>query len=206
MPTRRSKTEIVTVSASSLALCLVVLLLITLAVIFSTGGEDLLTNILIGSDASVSLTTTAQTDISGTISQIFGNELLGRTVVFAVWAFIGLMVLTLISGVQTGLRQMREAREEMQYVNQDRNLFKHTLQQRLLFRCGLALAWGLYAFMYLQFCIPFYVASSHIALSGQATATDYAYAFLGAALLLVATHFHVVFARLFRGHVRVWGG
>lgn len=204
MHTFRSKTEVLTVSPSSLLLSVAILFGIGLTLLLSRGQSGL-TMVLVGSDTSAVLQATVGQDLRETINTTLSNQFLGRAVVFGAWAFVGMATLIIITAVQTAIYNYKRAEAEMTFVNQDKALFKHDLEQKLLERLGLSIIWGIYTVIFFRFVVTFFVAACFVAIQGDTPASGYLGLLLASALLMLGVHVHVVIARLFAGRVRLWG-
>ena len=197
------KTEILRPSTASLVLSLCVLAFFVLGLLLSR-GESGLTALLVGNDASDALQLQAGQDIQSTINTIFGNQVVGRAVVFGAWAFVGFVTLMSITAIQLTVRNVRQTEAELGYINQDRPRFIHELAEHVLFKLGISLIWGLYMIIFFRFIITFFVAAAYVGIQGDSTAEAYLALLVASIALLLGVHIHVVLARLFAGRVRLW--
>ena len=199
----RDKAEILTPTTASMMLSLGTIVLLVL-VLLITRGESGLTALLVGSNASEALQVQAGQDTQATINTIFGNQLLGRAVVFGAWAFVGFMTLMLITVIQSIISDIRETEAELEYVNQNRQEFVRQLTRKFLFRLGVSVVWGLYTIIFFRFIITFFVAAAYVSIVSSSTVMSYMVLLVAALALALAVHVHVVLARLFAGRVRLW--
>ena len=198
------KSEVITPSVASVVLGIGSVITVFLMVIFSRLGNFQLMSILLGDEASASLMEVSRADIFGRINEAFSNDLLGRTVVFAVWAFIGLCVFTIINVLTSSVVEVKHLEEEVGYVHQQKQAYVNELLRTVLFRLIVALIWTFISYATLRFIIPFLIAASVVAFSGNTFWSDWVILLIALITMLFTVHIHTVFARLFLGRVRLW--
>ncbi len=199
-----NKSEVVTPSIASLALALGGVVTAFFIVIFSRLGNNQFLALLLGQEASASLVEVSSADISARINEAFSNDLLGRAVIFAVWAFVGLCVFIIINVLTSSLVEVKHIEEEMKYVHQQKQARRRELLKTVLFRLIVALVWASLGYVSLRFIIPFLIASGLVAFSSGRVWLDWIILLMAVAAMLFAMHLHTIFARLFVGRVRLW--
>jgi hypothetical protein len=199
------KSEVLTASVASFSFTMLGTLLMLVGTILSKvrGGE--LVSILVGSDASLSLLRSSEENILTSVDRALSNNLLGRSVVFVVWMFVGLVVFAVISGIQRGITDVREIETELESANVDKPKFIHTLLRDVSFRIGIAVGWALFTLLCLQLIMPFFVASVFTLFGLSVSLVDIVLALAGTTTVFLCLHAHVILARLFAGRVRLFG-
>lgn len=204
MNTLYRKTDVLFPSTASFLLVLGVIAVVLASLILSRSGQEQLVVLLLGTDASVTLTQATGLGLSEGVSAVFGNDILGRTVVFVVWAFVGLLAFTLMNAIIGISGGINEAKVAMRSSDRNKRLFEYTLAQQVAWRLAIAVAWTGYTLVFLKFLLPFSVSAAYIALSYTALNSDRLLAVAALSLLGLGVHGHVVLARLFAARVRLW--
>lgn len=133
-------------------------------------------------------------------------DLVSIIVLFIFWYAVGTVIYLLAVAIYNTIRSANEAHQHLYYINTSRSAFLRALYVELALRFASLTAWVWYAVISLKIVIPYLLGAVHIA--------DVHYPSIGAVCLLavatlgllVATHLHVIFLRLFLGKPRVFHG
>lgn len=197
------KTDVLTPSAASVGVCLAGVGLALFFIVLPRLGGDALFGLVFGKDASLSLIQSSKESYGPLIENLLSNDLLGRAVVFGVWAFVGLCAFVLVTSAASLISTVSEQQQEMNYVHQNRSsLLRHDVETVLL-RLGIAALWGGFVVIFVRFVLSYFAITGFVAL-GEGKAADWGIFVVAAAIMFLALHVQIVLARLLVGRTRIW--
>lgn len=197
------KTDVLTPSATSVAICLAGVSLALFFIVLPRLGGDAILGLVFGKDASLSLIQSSKDSYGPMLENLLSNDLLGRAVVFGVWAFVGLCAFILVTSTASLISTIAEQKQEMEYIHQNRSsLLRHDVETVLL-RLGIAALWGGFVIIFVRFVLSYFAITGFVAL-GEGKPTDWGIFVVASAILFLALHVQVVFARLLVGRTRIW--
>ncbi|HSX33546.1 MAG TPA: hypothetical protein VLF91_04370 [Candidatus Saccharimonadales bacterium] len=169
--------------------------------------SPLLYNYFFGPDGLVTELQQSPTNLSGLWHGIFTDHFSRAALTYLFILLIAVVIFSLLEvlvHVAGGVRTSMQEAAQMPKQFGPGVLLETT--RRLLLRLGVVVVWFGYGVLFVKVIVPFSVATSRY---GIATITQHHqgwYVALGAGLLVVALHLHVVFTRLLLLRLRVFGG
>lgn len=197
------KTDVLTPTAASVGLCLLGLWAAFFFIILPRLGGDAILGLVFGKDASLSLINSSKDSYGPLLEALLSNDLLGRAVVFGVWAFVGLCTFVIVTTVMNFIGSVKEQTDELGYVHQNKGLLVHNDVIIIVYRLGIALLWAGFLVFWIRFVLSYFAVTGFVAL-GQGGLEDWGIFLVAAIILFVTLHIQVVFTRLFVGKTRVW--
>jgi hypothetical protein len=205
MPSLIRKSDVFLPSASSLIFVILLTFVIALITVLTKLQDSELIGLLIGRESSAALLEASKSDVTSTADTVFGSELLGRSVVFGLWMFIGLLVFVIIGMIAKGIGDVREIETELQSANVNKKVFLTGLVRDTAFRLVMAVLWSGLMILSLQYILPFFVAALYVSIGPFSTAHDHIMTMLAGLVVFIPLHAHVIFARFLVGRIRLFG-
>lgn len=198
------KLDVLTPSTTSVGFSAFGLMVGLFFIILPRLGGDAFLSILFGADASQSLIESSKESYGPLVDQLLSSDLLGRAVVFGLWAFVGLCTFVLITTVMGIVTTVEEQTREMGYIHQRRDTLIRNDLISVAYRMGIAALWASFITISIRFVLSYFTATGFVALGGNGQITDWL--IFGAASIILGVSFHIqiVFARLLLGRTRVW--
>lgn len=143
--------------------------------------------------------------MSAAIGRALDNLLPYNIIVVCFALFIGLIVFVVLEGVRHMHQEMDNTFDQVKFANaQSKQAMEKSIETRIGLKAVIGIAWLGYSLFFFNTLIPLCATivakgTSHTLLAGPATNL------LAFVLLLLATHVHVIFARLIVLRPRLFG-
>ncbi len=197
------KSDVLTPSAASVGACAFGLATALFFIVLPRLGGDAFLGLVFGKDANLSLINSSKENYGPLVDQLLSNDLLGRAVVFGLWAFVGLCTFVLITTIMGILGTVEEQTREMGYIHQNKDSLLRNDLITVVYRLGIAALWAGFLVLWLRFVLSYFAVTGFVAF-GQGAAGDWVIFTIASAILFISLHIQVVFTRLFVGKTRVW--
>ncbi len=198
--------DVLTTSVASVAFCITGLGVALFFVVLPSLGGDAFLHLLFGEDASLSLINSSKESYGPLIEKLLGNDLLGRAVVFGLWAFVGLCTFILITTVGSIFGTIERQGREIGYVHKDKDSVVRQDIVTVVYRLVIAALWAGFIVICLRYVLSYFAVTGFVALGGSGSNIDLLVFTAAAAILYLVLHIQVIFARLFAGKTRLWNG
>lgn len=196
--------DVLTPTAASVGLCLVGFAAALFFIVLPRLGGDTILGLIFGKDASLSLIDSSKENYGPMIEALLGNDLLGRAVVFGLWAFVGLCTFVLITTAMSFIGVVDEQRREANYIHGNKDSLIHNDLVTVAFRLGIAALWALSLVIFIRYVLSYFAVTGFVAFGGNGTPTDWLIFAVAGFMVCLGLHVQVVFARLFAGKTRLW--
>jgi len=143
--------------------------------------------------------------MSAAIGRALDNLLPYNVIVVGFALFVGLIVFVTLEGVRHMHQEMDDTFDQVKFANaQSKQAMEKSIETRIGLKAVVGIAWLGYSLFYFNTLIPLCTtivakSTTHAPLAGPASNL------LAFVLLLVATHLHVIFARLLVLRPRLFG-
>ena len=195
--------DVLTPSAASVGACTAGVALALFFIVLPRLGGDTLLGLVFGKDASLSLINSSKENYGPLIETLLNNDLLGRAVVFGVWAFVGLCTFILVNFIIGVVSTVEEQTRELDYVHQNRSQLLRSNLVTVAYRIGIAALWALFLVVWIRFGLSYFAVTGFVAL-GAGDLADWGIFAVAALILFLALHIQIVLARLLVGRTRIW--
>ena len=197
--------DVLTPSAASVGFCVGGLAFAMFFIVLTRIGGDTLLGLVFGKEASLTLINSSKESYGPMIEALLGNDLLGRAVVFGLWAFVGLCTFIIVTKLDSLIGTVKEQTDEMDYVHQNKDsLLRHDAIS-VVYRLGIAALWAVFLVICIRYVLSYFAVTGFVAF-GQGELVDWGIFAVASVLLFTVLHLQVVFARLFAGKTRLWAG
>ena len=196
--------DVLTPSAASVGFCIAGLIIAVFFIVLPRLGGDAFLSLLFGKDASLSLINSSKENYGPLIEQLLSNDLLGRAVVFGLWAFVGLCTFVLITTITSFFETVEEQGREMSYIHTNKESLLRNNFLTVAYRIGIAALWAVFISLCIRYVLSYFAVTGFVALGGSGGAADWLIFLVAAAILYVSLHIQVIFARLLAGRTRIW--
>lgn len=170
------------------------------------GSNDQFFRLLLGSDSSLELIDSTKSSFEGFSDTIFSNPTLNKVLFFSFWFLVGLVVYVFLSGTGSAVGAVQKLHEDEKMLHAHKKMLERDFGIRLLLRVTAFFAWVLYTAVFFKLFVPFSMLAFQVATHGTLNFINLATGGLGAVVLLLSLHLHVVFLRCFVLRPRVVGG
>jgi hypothetical protein len=160
-------------------------------------GRDGLVTVLRDSDGGGSAIGHALTSqsLNHNLTIVFGAIAAGVLLYFAVY-----LIIKMIGGISMTLREIQAVDTPAKHA------VEHELVRRAVIRGLVLLIWIVYLYLFIKVVLPFCILASQVGLDDKKSIGEgIGYVFFAVILLFLASHLHMILARLFLLRPRVFG-
>ncbi len=204
MSTDVRKIDVISPSVASVAFSAFGLLGVIFFIIIPRLGGDAFLSLMFGADASQSLIESSKENYGPLLDQLFSNDLLGRAIVFGLWAFVGLCTFVLITTIMGIVTTVEEQTRELGYIHQNKDTLIRDDLVSVAYRMGIAALWATFITISIRYILSYFAVTGFVALGGNGHITDWLLFGLAAIIFGISLHVQIVFARLLLGRTRIW--
>lgn len=195
--------DVLTPTVASVGFCLAGLAVALFFIVLPRLGGDAILGLIFGKDASLSLINSSKESYGPMIESLLGNDLLGRAVVFGLWAFVGLCTFVLITTAMSFIGAADEQRREMTYVHGSKGSLIRNDLISVVYRVGIAALWAGTLVIFIRYILSYFAVTGFVAFGGGSL-VDWVLFGVASSMVCVFMHVQVVFARLIVGKTRLW--
>lgn len=199
-----NKVDVITPSAASIGFSVFGIFVGIFFIILPRLGGDAFLSLMFGSDASQSLIDSSKDSYGPLIKQLLSSDLLGRAVVFGLWAFVGLCTFVLITSVMGIITTVEEQTKEMGYIHQRKDTLIRDDLVSVAYRMLIAAFWATFITISIRYVLSYFTVTGFVALGGNGHVSDWLIFGLASIIFGVSLHIQIVFARLLLGRTRIW--
>jgi hypothetical protein len=132
------------------------------------------------------------------------NSLQANVPVLVLFAFAGVAIYSIATGLVNSVRSLAQIRREINYVNaRPKSLLKEFSEQAGL-RLGALLVWALFTTVFVRRIIPYAITSAHASAVTVLSVSGIKDAFFAFIVVTLSMHLHAIFLRLVSRRVRVF--
>ncbi len=198
------KVDVIKPSTASIGFSAIGIFVVIFFIIIPRLGGDAFLSLMFGNDASQSLIDSSKDSYGPLIKQLLSSDILGRAVVFGLWAFVGLCTFVLITSAMGIITTFEEQTKEMGYIHQSKATLIRNDLVSIAYRMLVAALWATFITVSIRYVLSYFAVTGFVALGGHGQVTDWLIFGLAAILFGVSLHIQIVFARLLLGRTRVW--
>jgi hypothetical protein len=133
------------------------------------------------------------------------NSFISNIPLMIFWAFIGMLVYSLVINLINAYQHAADIKQEMGYVNIDRHKLVHEVVVRFAVQVAVLILWLCFIVLTLKLLLPYSIAAVQYAAGSDKLTDIIFYNVMAFAIMAVSLHLHAVFLRLLRLRPRFFG-
>lgn len=161
---------------------------------------------LLGSQSSAREIEVAKTTFDALNNTVLGNPELNKALFFIFWAFVGLVIYLIVSGISSSIGAMLNTVNEYHSQNIRKGLLAHRITTRIILRLMIFLLLIMFTYVFLSVFLPVSLLSTKIGFVNLATFNGLMYIFLSFFIIVASLHVLVILLRLFMLRLRLYAG